>query len=477
MHTPEDRTPNRRGLWPLRRAAGAVVALAVAGGIAYAVCSKRPEVKVAELSRTDGRALRQLIEGHSKMQGNGPNWSQRRPIQIDPYFRGAAASGLNWTTIWAPSCPLIARVLRVPDVPVGVAHGERGQGEGKHGSQCRHTAPRTAGRCGALPAVGDGHVRPGPRRSTDVGQTTAPRRPTHPTHPMQSTQSMQATQAMQRRQRIHPRVATQLRMPTPRMVSKLPMTPMLMIVPALPATATLPAVPALPATATLPAVPALPVTATLPAVAALWAMATLPAVETLPATATLRAVAPLPAPRHCQRHRHFPLPPDSRKRRDCQRRPMNLLPRSSCVGSRSGASHGGQSRMAMTSARPLVRGAVGPVGSNEVDSLTQVPAAGRDLLKLPAREWPPVVSAGCPLPLRQRSSARRRDHSRRRSVAASSRQSAGRGSVASCARASSLCDRSACTGSANVGSYVKLSRASRSRRGRRPWSDASTRAA
>jgi hypothetical protein len=51
---------------------------------------------------------------------------------------------------------------------------------------------------------------------------------------------MQSTQSMQRRQRMHATVATQLRMPTPRMVSKLPMTPMLPAVPALPATATLP---------------------------------------------------------------------------------------------------------------------------------------------------------------------------------------------------------------------------------------------
>ena len=59
----------------------------------------------------------------------------------------------------------------------------------------------------------------------------------------------QPTHAMQRRQRMHAIVAMQLRIPTPRKVSKLP------------ATATLPAVATLPATATLPAVATLPATA------------------------------------------------------------------------------------------------------------------------------------------------------------------------------------------------------------------------
>jgi hypothetical protein len=91
MQTPEDRAhpdvspvaTNRRAR--LLTAAGVVVAVAVAGGIAYVVISTKPEVKVAE------RALDpQIVRGHSKMQAHGPNWSQHRPIQIDPYVRAAA---------------------------------------------------------------------------------------------------------------------------------------------------------------------------------------------------------------------------------------------------------------------------------------------------------------------------------------------------------------------------------------------------
>ena len=80
---------------------------------------------------------------------------------------------------------------------------------------------------------------------------------------------MHATQAMHRLQRTQAMVATHARIPRPRIVSALHLTPTLPAVATLPATATLPAVAALPATATLPAVAALPATATLPAVAVL----------------------------------------------------------------------------------------------------------------------------------------------------------------------------------------------------------------
>jgi hypothetical protein len=97
MQTPEDRTPSDESPGTNHRArliaaAGAVVIVAVATGIGYAVCSTKPEVKVTEFAPTGGRSPDRLVpvRQHSKMQAYGPNWSQRRPIEIAEYFRGAA---------------------------------------------------------------------------------------------------------------------------------------------------------------------------------------------------------------------------------------------------------------------------------------------------------------------------------------------------------------------------------------------------
>lgn len=102
MQAPEDPThpdelsaaTNRRAR--RRAAAGsvvAVVAVAVVTGIAYAVTSTKPEVKVAELALTVGRRAPDRlvpVRGYSKMQAYGPNRSLRRPIDVGPHFRGAA---------------------------------------------------------------------------------------------------------------------------------------------------------------------------------------------------------------------------------------------------------------------------------------------------------------------------------------------------------------------------------------------------
>jgi hypothetical protein len=98
MQTPEDRThpdvspvATRRRVRPLA-VAGAVVAVAAIAGIAYAVSSTKPEVKVTELALGGGRSPCPVVQvrGHSKMQAYGPKWSLRRPAEIDPYVRAAA---------------------------------------------------------------------------------------------------------------------------------------------------------------------------------------------------------------------------------------------------------------------------------------------------------------------------------------------------------------------------------------------------
>ena len=100
MQTPEDPThpemspaPNRRPR--LLATAGAVVAVAaVVTGIAYAVSSTKPVVKVAERTLTGARSPGRPVpvRGHCRMQAYGPHWSMHRPIEIGPHFRGAASA-------------------------------------------------------------------------------------------------------------------------------------------------------------------------------------------------------------------------------------------------------------------------------------------------------------------------------------------------------------------------------------------------
>ncbi len=98
MQTPEDQThpdvspaaTGRRAR--LLAAAGVVVALAAAAGIAYAANSTKPEAKVAELALTGSASPDQLkrVRCHTKMQAYGPRWSQHRPRVVDEYVRAVA---------------------------------------------------------------------------------------------------------------------------------------------------------------------------------------------------------------------------------------------------------------------------------------------------------------------------------------------------------------------------------------------------
>jgi cytochrome c-type biogenesis protein CcmE len=98
MEAPEERTHRDASPASTRRrarllaAAGVVVAVAAAAGIAYAVRSTKPDLKVPEVALTGGRSPGRLVSvrGHSKMQAYGRNWSLHRPIDIAPHFRAAA---------------------------------------------------------------------------------------------------------------------------------------------------------------------------------------------------------------------------------------------------------------------------------------------------------------------------------------------------------------------------------------------------
>lgn len=80
---------NQRDRW----LAAVGVAAAVAGiGVYVIVTKKRPGAEVAELAHAVRKSAGGLVSGHPKMQAYGPQWSLHRPIEIGPYFRGAAAA-------------------------------------------------------------------------------------------------------------------------------------------------------------------------------------------------------------------------------------------------------------------------------------------------------------------------------------------------------------------------------------------------